>query len=90
MKRVSLPVVSAQDYRGAVEGELWELRPAAVAGSFSARSQPVNDSPEAIAKLAESMLQTPADFPTVVEAIVPGDHVALAVDPNVPRISDVL
>ncbi|EKJ99419.1 hypothetical protein RBSH_05303 [Rhodopirellula baltica SH28] len=90
MKRVSLPVVSAQDYRGAVEGELWELRPAAVAGSFSARSQPVNGSPEAIAKLAESMLQTPVDFPTVVEAIVPGDHVALAVDPNVPRVSDVL
>ncbi|WDQ16682.1 transcriptional regulator [Rhodopirellula sp. P2] len=90
MKRVSLPVVSAQHYRGAVEGELWELRPAAVAGSFSARSQPTDDSPEAITKLAVSMLQTPADFPTVFEAIVPGDHVALAVDPNVPRISDVL
>ncbi|MFG0263556.1 MAG: transcriptional regulator [Rhodopirellula sp. JB055] len=90
MKRVSLPVVSAQHYRGAVEGELWELRPAAVAGSFSTRSQPTDDSPEAIAKLAVSMLQTPVDFPTVVEAIVPGDHVALAVDPNVPRILDVL
>ncbi|MCC9645301.1 transcriptional regulator [Rhodopirellula sp. JC740] len=90
MKRVSLPVVSAQQYRGAVEGELWELRPAAVAGSFSARSQPVNDSPEAIAQLATTMLQTPADFPTIVEAIVPGDHVALAVDPNVPRLNDVL
>ena len=35
-------------------------------------------------------LQAPIDFPPLEAAIVSGDHVALAVDPNVPQLCDVL
>lgn len=35
-------------------------------------------------------LQRPLDFPPLEAAIVPGDHVALAVDPNVPAIEQVI
>ncbi len=35
-------------------------------------------------------LQDPADFPPLEAAIVPGDRVALAVDPNVPSVSQVV
>jgi hypothetical protein len=39
---------------------------------------------------AFNALQSPLDFPPLDAAIVPGDHVALAVDPNVPAIDDVI
>ncbi len=35
-------------------------------------------------------LQNPADFPPLESAIVPGDRVALAVDPNVPMVSQIV
>lgn len=86
----SLPVVAAEDYRHAVAGELWELRPVAIAGPIEYRSSPRANSPEAIRYLAETALQTPIDFPAIGNAILDGDHVALAVDPNVPRLGEVI
>ncbi len=35
-------------------------------------------------------LQMPEDFPPLAAAIVPGDRIALAVDPNVPQVVDVV
>lgn len=35
-------------------------------------------------------LQAPLDFPPLGAAIVPGDQIALAVDPNVPQLGDVI
>ena len=37
-----------------------------------------------------SALRAPLDYPAMTEAIVPGDTVALAVDPNVPQVETVL
>ena len=37
-----------------------------------------------------SALRTPLDYPAMTEAIVPGDTVAVAVDPNTPNISKIL
>ncbi|WP_404308617.1 transcriptional regulator [Neorhodopirellula lusitana] len=87
---ISLPVVAASDYRNAVPGEMWEMSPVCIAGPISYRSQPQDASPQAIAALAASTLQAPVDFPAVVDAIVPGDHVALAVDPYVPSVEAIL
>ena len=39
---------------------------------------------------AYEALLSPSDFPGIVDAVVPGDHVVLAIDPNVPRVVDVL
>ncbi|MCM2371043.1 transcriptional regulator [Aporhodopirellula aestuarii] len=86
----SLPVVAAEDYRHAVPGEMWELRPVSIAGPIEFRSSPRNDSPEAITRLAEISLQTPVDFPSISDAILAGDHIAFAVDPNVPRLAEIL
>jgi hypothetical protein len=89
-QRLSLPVVAAEDYRHAVAGEPWELCPVAITGPVEYRSLPRDDSSEAIERLAEISLQTPLDFPTIGDAVLAGDHVALAVDPNVPRVADVV
>jgi hypothetical protein len=35
-------------------------------------------------------LEQPLDYPPLRSAVVPGDHVALAVDPNVPQVAEVL
>ncbi|MFG0288553.1 MAG: transcriptional regulator [Rhodopirellula sp. JB044] len=86
----SLPVVAAEDYRHAVPGEMWELRPVSIAGPIEYRSSPRDDSAEAITRLAEISMQTPVDYPSVSDAILAGDHVAFAVDPNVPRVAEVL
>ncbi len=37
-----------------------------------------------------SALRAPLDYPAMTEAIVPGDTVAIAVDPNTPQISKIL
>jgi len=87
---VFLPVVAAEDYRHAVPGELWELRPICLTGPVQYRSAPRDDSADAIMRLAEISLQVPIDFPSIGEAILEGDHIALAVDPSVPRVSDVI
>lgn len=89
-KSISLPVVAAADYRNAVPGESWTLSPASIAGPISYRSEPRNTSPASVAKLAAAALATPVDFPSVDAAIIEGDHVALAVDPNVPQVGDVI
>lgn len=86
----SLPVVAAEDYRHAVAGEPWELCPVAITGPIQYRSSPRDDSFEATRNLAEMSLQTPLDYPAIHDAILEGDHVALAVDPNVPRVAQVI
>ena len=37
-----------------------------------------------------SALRAPIDYPAMTEAIVPGDSVAVAVDPNTPQVERVL
>ncbi len=86
----SLPVVAAEEYRHAVAGEPWELCPVAITGPIQYRSSPRDDSFEATRHLAEISLRTPLDYPTISDAILAGDHVALAVDPNVPRVAEVI
>ncbi|TWU15347.1 transcriptional regulator [Allorhodopirellula heiligendammensis] len=88
--KISLPVVAAEDYRHAVAGEPWELCPIAITGPIQHRSSPRDDSFEATRRLAEISLQTPLDYPAIGDAILAGDHVALAVDPNVPRVAEVI
>ncbi|TWT74244.1 transcriptional regulator [Allorhodopirellula solitaria] len=88
--RFSLPVVAAEDYRHAVAGEPWELCPVAITGPIAYRSAPRDDSVEATRQLAETSLRTPLDYPDIRNAILAGDHVALAVDPNVPRVAEVI
>lgn len=88
--KISLPVVGAADYRHAVAGETWELSPASISGPIDYRSAPRDESPASIAKLAAASLATPMDFPAIDAAILPGDHVALAVDPNVPQVESVI
>lgn len=89
-KSISLPVVAAADYRHAVPGEMWELSPASIVGPVSYRSEPSDQSAASIAKLSASSLAAPVDFPSIDAAILDGDHVALAVDPNVPQVGDVI
>lgn len=43
-----------------------------------------------IASTLQRALSAPIDFPPIGAAIVPGDRVALAVDPNIPQLRDVL
>ncbi len=45
---------------------------------------------EDVSKMTFAAFQAPIDFPPLGSAIVPGDHVALAVDPNIPRLPDVI
>ncbi len=48
-----------------------------------------DDCPDA-ARQAFNALQQPDDFPPIAAAIVPGDRVAIAADPNVPGIVEVI
>ena len=89
-KSISLPVVGASDYRHAVPGEMWELSPASLSGPISYRSEPRDDSPASVSKLAAGSLAAPVDFPSIDAAIIEGDHVAIAVDPNVPQVAAVI
>jgi hypothetical protein len=43
-----------------------------------------------VPKQAFNALQRPDDFPPIEAAIVPGDRVAIAVDPNVPAVVEVI
>lgn len=43
-----------------------------------------------LAAAVTSALRAPLDFPSVEQAIVPGDRVVLAVDPSVPRMPEVV
>lgn len=43
-----------------------------------------------VAHAAYAALQAPLDFPPLESAIVPGDRVALAVDPNAPSIVEII
>lgn len=89
-KSISLPVVGSADYRHAVPGEMWELSPASLSGPISYRSEPRDNSPASVSKLAAGSLATPIDFPSIDAAIIEGDHVAIAVDPNVPQVEAVI
>lgn len=43
-----------------------------------------------VVEATQAALQRPLDFPPLEAAVVPGDRVALAVDPNVPEVEQVL
>ena len=43
-----------------------------------------------VTKATIDALHNPADFPSLAAAIVPGDRVALAVDPSVPQLSAII
>ena len=43
-----------------------------------------------VAGQVNAVLQRPTDFPPIDAAIIPGDRVALAVDPNIPQLCDVI
>ncbi|EMI21362.1 hypothetical protein RMSM_01700 [Rhodopirellula maiorica SM1] len=43
-----------------------------------------------VAKATRNALRAPADFPPLTAAIAPGDRIALAVDPNVPDLCNVI
>jgi hypothetical protein len=43
-----------------------------------------------VPQAAFAALQAPLDFPPMSAAIVPGDRVALAVDPNIPQLAEVI
>lgn len=45
---------------------------------------------ESISSLTTQALQSPVDFPPLSSAIVPGDHVVLAVDPSTPDLCGVI
>lgn len=76
----------------------WQGFPASVpdeietdsAASTSSSASPAIGDDDAVAGRAGACLRTPIDFPGIDQAIVPGDHVALAVDPNVPQLAAVL
>ena len=48
------------------------------------------DALENITDAVSHALNNPLDFPAWTSAIVPGDHVVLAVDPSVPQITEVI
>ena len=50
-------------------------------------NRPSNSDPS---NSCEQALREPLDFPSIMDAVVPGDRVALAVDPNLPEIENVL
>jgi hypothetical protein len=62
------------------------LRSSHVAELAGPSQQPCRDIPQATFEA----LQDPVDFPPLESAIVPGDRVALAVDPNVPSVAEVV
>lgn len=63
--------------------EIWESkRPLGDAPAIATESE--------IAGRTKAALASPLDFPALSDAVVPGDRVALAVDPNVPSIDKVV
>lgn len=83
-------LVDASVYRPAMETELWELVPPKIVGPLPGRATPRSEADDDVAQCAAASLRTPCDFPDIQQAIVTGDHVAFAVDPNVPRLAAVL
>ena len=51
---------------------------------------PVEIAVQDVSQAAFDALQSPIDFPAIGEAVIAGDRVALAVDPNVPDLVQVL
>lgn len=60
------------------QAEMWEFHPD--------RGRPLG----AVRASAASAAEAPEDFPAISEAIVDGDDVVLAVDPNVPQVAEVI
>jgi hypothetical protein len=58
--------------------QVWELEPS--------DERECNDLPQAV----YDALQNPVDFPPLDSAIVPGDRVAIAVDPRVPSVAEIV
>jgi len=86
--------VGAEQYRPALQrpetSAVWERPPVVVGGPIAGRSAPAGPTETHVVELAAASLLAPIDFPAVGEAIVPGDTVALAVDPTVPQLAGVL
>ena len=62
-----------------------------IGAEFSWHYNPMNrPSSKDVMAACEQALLSPLDFPSIIDAIVPGDRVALAVDPNLPEIDNVL
>ncbi|MEM6364717.1 MAG: transcriptional regulator [Planctomycetota bacterium] len=90
-----LPVVDASAYRPAMasvadHAGVWEWAPPQIVGPVPGRAIIAGPGADAIVRCAETSLQFPLDYPAIGDAIVAGDRVALAVDPNIPAIGDVL
>lgn len=83
-----LPTSLAGDFRNAMPGEVWERVPLVVSQNGPLRGGP--KSATETRKLVQSCLAAPLDFPALNHAVVPGDHVALAVDPCVPQLDFVV
>ncbi|WP_442507298.1 hypothetical protein SH528x_006209 [Novipirellula sp. SH528] len=69
---------SAQVAEKIVANEVWQYE--------TAFSQRIGN----VANATREALRAPADFPPVTAAIAPGDRIALAVDPNVPDVCEVI
>jgi nickel-dependent lactate racemase len=62
-----------------------------IASEICVQDQPVtSDACPDPFEAAQGALHSPLDFPAMSAAIVPGDQVAIAVDPNAPQVSRVL
>ena len=69
---------SAQVTEKIVANEVWQYE--------TAFSQRIGN----VANATREALRAPADFPPLTAAIAPGDRIALAVDPNVPDVCEVI
>lgn len=73
------PVVTFSELKRAIAAEqVWEYT---LVGSSQS---------DDVAEAARQALQQPEGFPPLADAIVSGDRVALAVDPNIPQLAEVI
>jgi hypothetical protein len=68
------------------EDQHWQLPNRETLASFTTDISPVEDLPRTVA----AALAGPFGLPSLEQAIVPGDRVALAVDPSLPSLGDVV
>ena len=54
------------------------------------QAYPSQEAIDDVATATCASLEQPVDFPSIADAVAPGDHVVLALEPNVPQIRDVL
>ena len=70
--------------------------PSSSKGSLTLACQTELDSPIApsavqdVTATVQKALAAPTDFPALADAVVPGDHVVLAIDPTIPQLGPVI